>query len=135
MRGEDDETDIHFECAERIRTRTFGNQADDRCRSDHQPHFKAFVFEIDAPAADKMTRQVYLKEIEKSDVYLLLVGDTYGCCKEGGVSLTEQEYDKAVELGKTKLVMVRGADNSKREEREAKFLNKVSDGRVRVRYR
>ena len=99
-----------------------------------KPHFKTFVFEIDAPAADKTTRQVYLEEIEKSDVYLLLVGDKYGCCEEGSVSPTEQEYDKAVESGKTKLVMVRGTDNSKREEREAKFLNKVSDGRVRVRY-
>ena len=70
-----------------------------------KPHFKAFVFEIDAPVADKTTRQVCLDEIEKSDVYLLLVGDKYGYCEEGGVSPTEQEYDKAVESGKTKLVM------------------------------
>ena len=77
-----------------------------------KPHFKAFVFEIDAPAADKTARQVYLEEIENSDVYLLLVGDKYGYCKEGSVSPTEQEYDKAVELGKTKLVMVRGTDGA-----------------------
>ena len=32
-----------------------------------KPHFKAFVFEIDAPASDKSTQQVYLGEIEKSD--------------------------------------------------------------------
>ena len=99
-----------------------------------KPHFEAFVFEIDAPAADKTTREVYLSELKKSDVYLVLVGDKYGYCADGEVSPTEQEYDKANELGIPKLVMVRGTDNSKRDPREAAFLNKISDGRVRVRY-
>ena len=99
-----------------------------------KPHFKTFVFEIDAPASDKTTQQVYLKEIEKSDIYLLLVGNKYGYCKEGEVSPTEQEFDKAQELGLTKLVFVRGTDNSKRDAREALFLDKVSRERVRVRY-
>ena len=98
------------------------------------PNFKVFVFEIDAPAADKSTQQVYLKEIEKSDIYLLLVGNKYGYSKEGEVSPTEQEFDKAQELGLTKLVFVRGTDNSKRDAREALFLDKVSRERVRVRY-
>ena len=30
--------------------------------------------------------------------------------------------------------MVRGKDDSKREEKEVKFLRRVSDGRVRIRY-
>ena len=97
-------------------------------------HFKAFVFEIDAPAADKTTQRVYLNEIEKSDIYLVLIGNKYGYCAEGELSPTEQEFDKAQELGLQKLVMVHGTDNSKREEREARFLDKVSDGRVRVRF-
>ena len=99
-----------------------------------KPNFKAFVFEIDAPASDKSTQQVYLNEIEKSDIYLLLVGNKYGYCKDGEVSPTEQEFDKAQELGLTKLVFVRGTDNSKRDAREALFLDKVSRERVRVRY-
>ena len=99
-----------------------------------KPNFKAFVFEIDAPASDKSIQQVYLKEIEKSDIYLLLVGNKYGYCKEGEVSPTEQEFDRAQELGLTKLVFVRGTDNSKRDAREALFLDKVSRERVRVRY-
>ena len=97
-------------------------------------YFKAFVFEIDAPATDKTTQQVYLKEIEKSDIYLVLIGNKYGYCNDGGVSPTEREFDKARELGLTTLVVVRGRDDSKREERESQFLKKVSDGRVRVRY-
>ena len=43
-------------------------------------------------------------------------------CVVGG---SEQEFDKAQELGLPKLVMVRGTDNSKREEREARFLERV----------
>ena len=43
-----------------------------------KPHFKVFVFEIDAPASDKSTQQVYLGEIEKSDIYLVLIGNRYG---------------------------------------------------------
>ena len=77
---------------------------------------------------------MYLKEIEKSDIYLLLVGNKYGYSQEGEVSPTEQEFDKAQELGLTKLVFVRGTDNSKRDAREALFLDKVSRERVRVRY-
>ena len=60
-----------------------------------KPYFKAFIFEIEAPAADKTTQQVYLKEIEQSDIYLVLIGNKYGYCDDGGVSPTEQEFDKA----------------------------------------
>ena len=82
-----------------------------------KPHFNVFVFEIDAPVSDKSTQQVYLEESEKSDIYLVLIGNRYGYCREGELSPTEREFDKARELGLTKLVMVRGKDNSKREER------------------
>ena len=105
---------------------------------EHDPflkqHFKVFVFEIDAPAADKTTQQVYLSEIAQSDIYLLLIGNKYGYCIDGGCSPTEQEFDKADEMGLTKLVMVRGNDDVEREARELQFLRKVSDGRVRIRY-
>ena len=76
-----------------------------------KPHFNVFVFEIDAPASDKSTQQVYLGEIEKSDIYLVLIGNRHGNCREGELSPTEQEFDKARDLGLTKLVMVRGTDN------------------------
>lgn len=99
-----------------------------------KPHFRAFVFEEDAPAVDKTTQQVFLEEIARSDVYLVLVGDKYGYCENGGLSPTEVEFDKANELGLAKLVMVRGKDNANREPRESLFLDKISRGRVRVRY-
>ena len=51
-----------------------------------------------------------------------------------GVSPTESEYDRAVELGLPIVELVRGSDNSKREVKECRFLDKVSSGRTRVRY-
>ena len=97
-------------------------------------YYETFVFEIDAPAADKSTQEVYLNELGRSDVYLLLIGDKYGFEDSEGVSPTEREYDRAVELGLPIVVLVRGTDNSKREEKECRFLDKVSFGRTRVRY-
>ena len=97
-------------------------------------NFSVFVFEIDAPAADKSTQQVYLGELAKCDIYLLLVGDKYGNVDLDGVAPTEREYDRAKSLGLTILVMVRGTDNSRREEKERRFLAKVSDGRTRIRF-
>ena len=44
-----------------------------------RPHFSAFVFELDAPAADKSIQRVYSDEIAKSDIYLVLIGNRYGC--------------------------------------------------------
>ena len=41
------------------------------------------------------------------------------------MSPTEQEFDKAQELGLTKLVFVRGTDNSKRDAREAGKLRRI----------
>jgi len=97
-------------------------------------HFRTFVFELDAPASSKSTQQVYLNELEHSEIYLLLIGDKYGWQDSNGRSPTECEYDRAVELGLPILVMVRGTDDLSREEEELKFLKKVSDGRTRVRY-
>ena len=97
-------------------------------------YYETFVFEIDAPAADKSTQEVYLNELGRSDIYLLLIGDKYGFEDAEGVSPTEREYDRAVELGLPIVVLVRGSDNSKRQVKECRFLDKVSSGRTRVRY-
>jgi len=97
-------------------------------------YYNSFVFEMDAPATDKSTQQVFLNEIGKSDVYLLLIGDKYGFEDSDGISPTEREYDYAIERGLPIIVLVRGTDNSGREEKERQFLDKVSSNRTRVRF-
>lgn len=89
-------------------------------------HFSMFVFESDAPAADKTTKAVFLEELARSDIYLALIGETYGFEDDEGISPTEREYDRAKDLGIPKFVFVSGGDSLKRERKEADFLQKIS---------
>ena len=59
--------------------------------------FETFLFE-DVPAAEASPQQVYLREVEMSDIYLGLYGNKYGYEDAEGVSPTEREYDRAAEL-------------------------------------
>lgn len=53
--------------------------------------FETFLFE-DVPANEASPQQVYLGEVEMSDVYLGLYGNKYGYEDAEGVSPTEREY-------------------------------------------
>ena len=59
--------------------------------------FVPFIFE-DYPATGRSTSTVYLKEVEKSDIYLGIFGDEYGFQNKAGLSPTEQEYNLAHKL-------------------------------------
>ena len=56
--------------------------------------FETFLFE-DVPANAASPQQVYLSEVEMSDIYLGLYGNRYGYEDAEGVSPTEREYDCA----------------------------------------
>ena len=88
--------------------------------------FSAFVFELDVPAADKTTSEVYLEELSHCDIYLGLIGNEYGCEDSEGVSPTEREFDEATRLGLERLIMVKGGCEAKRKSKETLFLRKVS---------
>ena len=74
--------------------------------------FDIFVFESDVPATDATTKQVYLSEIARSDIYVGLIGDSYGAEDAEGVSPTEREFDEATRLGIQRLIFVKGKDDS-----------------------
>lgn len=61
--------------------------------------FVPFIFE-DYPATGRSTSTVYLKEVEKSDIYLGIFGDEYGFQNKAGLAPTEQEYNLAHKLHK-----------------------------------
>lgn len=52
--------------------------------------FETFLFE-DVPANESSPQQVYLREVEMSDIYLGLYGNKYGYEDSEGVSPTERE--------------------------------------------
>ena len=87
--------------------------------------FEPYVFEETA-ATGKRAQKVYLDAVGECDIYLSLIGETYGNADAEGVSPTEREYDKAVACGKERLVFVRDPSESRSPE-EGAFLDKISN--------
>ena len=97
--------------------------------------FTTFAFEFDVPVQDKRADEVYLTELAVSDVYVCIIGDSYGSVTADGVSATECEYDEATRLGLPRFVFIKGEDDSSRDPRERSFIQKVSPGIVRCRFK
>lgn len=93
---------------------------------------EVFLFE-ELPAADRRADEVYLSEVEKSDIYLGLLGIEYGSEDNDGVSPTEREYDHATKHHKTRLIFVWGSDDKKRNPKMKKLVKKASSEVVRRR--
>lgn len=89
--------------------------------------FDVFLFE-EEPACDVEARGLYLPEVERSDVYLGILGAQFGNAGADGVSPTEREYDLASAKGKERLVFVKKCERDPREER---FVQKVQSDVVR----
>ena len=89
--------------------------------------FDVFLFE-EEPACDVEARDLYLPEVENSDIYLGILGAQFGNADADGVSPTEREYDLATIKGKERLVFVKKCERDPREER---FVQKVQSDIVR----
>ena len=93
---------------------------------------EVFLFE-DLPAKDRRADEVYLEEVERSDVYLGVLGYEYGYEDQNGVSPTEHEYDHATRHKKTRLIYVWGSDEKKRAPKMCRLVSKASGQLVRRR--
>lgn len=89
--------------------------------------FEAFLFE-DVPAADRRVDQLYLDEVARCDIYVGLFGQDYGSEDAEGVSPTEREFDRATELHKTRLVFVKGTDDTARHPKMRALVRNASAG-------
>ncbi len=92
--------------------------------------FEVFIFE-EIPAKSQSVMQVYLGEVEQSDIYLALLGANYGYEDNEGVSPTEREFDLATELYKCRLIFIKHMDRNKRNAKEAEFIKKAEQCVVR----
>ena len=95
--------------------------------------FDVFLFE-DVPAVSRRPEQVYLEELRQSDLYLGLFGDDYGTADADGVSPTEREFRYAGELGKPRLIFVKGGAGAARDERMAALIAGAERKLVRGRF-
>lgn len=92
--------------------------------------FEVFIFE-EIPAKSQSTSQVYLGEVEQTDIYLALLGANYGYEDAEGISPTEREFDLATNLHKDRLVFIKRMDKELRNDKEASFIKKAEQCVVR----
>ena len=95
--------------------------------------FEVFLFE-DLPASDRRSDAVYLEEVTSCDVYIGLFGDEYGCEDAAGVSPTEHEFNRATELGKPRLIYVKGADDKTKHPKMQALIGRASPQLIRRRF-
>jgi len=95
--------------------------------------FDVFLFE-DLPASDRRVDEVYLEEVERSDVYIGLFGNDYGFENSQGVSPTEREFDHATLKGKPRLIFVKGDSDGARYPKMLKLINKAGSQLIRRRF-
>jgi tetratricopeptide (TPR) repeat protein len=81
---------------------------------------RAWVFEDDAPAADKPIREVYLDALKRSDLYLGLFWNGYG-------EWTVDEFQHATEWSIDRHIYVKSQDAEGRDPRLQAFLDEQSN--------
>ncbi len=96
-------------------------------------YFDVFLFE-DLPASDRRVDNVYLKEVDRCDVYVGLFGREYGNENDEGLSPTEREFDRATAKGKLRLVFVKGTDDKARQPKMLKLIRKAGSQLIRRRF-
>ena len=95
--------------------------------------FDVFLFE-DAPASNRRPDELYLDEVERSDLYVGLFGWGYGSEDEAGISPTEREFDHATALGVHRLVFVKGIEDGARHPKMRALIGKAQAGLIRKRF-
>lgn len=92
--------------------------------------FEVFIFE-EMPAKSQSAVQVYLGEVEQTDIYLAMIGVDYGYEDASGISPTEREFDLATELYKDRLIFIKRMDGVQRHVKESDFIRKAEQCVVR----
>ena len=97
-------------------------------------YFAVFVFEKDAPVRDKTAEQKYLSEVDKSDIYLGILGSKYGEPGTDGLSPVAREFQRATERSRERLIYIKGLDDAGRDKRMRDFIKQISKELIRGRY-
>ena len=87
-------------------------------------NIELFVFEEDI-ARSFSSNEVFLNEVEQSDVYIGLIGQHYGSIYEDDISATEYEYNTFIADKHDAFFFIKQCDA--RDEGSTKFLNRIRD--------
>ena len=95
--------------------------------------FDVFLFEL-LPAIDQKADKVYLKEVERCDIYLGLLGKEYGFENSDGISPVELEFNHAVKNHKIKFLFLTSHSNLERNPKQQQFIAKGQQVLIRKRF-
>lgn len=85
--------------------------------------FEVFIFE-EVPALSLSPDKVFPEEIKASDIYIGLLGFTYGYEDKNGISPTEYEYDFAKEYHLQRWIFIKKTEKE-RAAKEKAFIRKI----------
>ena len=104
----------------------------------HDPLLSRFVSNVflfeDIPATDRKPDDIYLGEVERSDIFIAVFGDRYGWKNEDGKSPTELEFEHATKTHRERLVFVKGNDDRSRDPEMAGLVKKAGNQVTRRRF-
>ena len=95
--------------------------------------FEVLVPEPD-PARDGLPDAARHDAVEHCDIYVGLFGADYGDEGKAGASPVEREFDRAVALGKHRLIFVKGAEGAERHPGMRALIDKAQAGIARRRF-
>ncbi|MFH0775097.1 MAG: DUF4062 domain-containing protein [bacterium] len=95
-------------------------------------YFTVFLFEA-LPAKSKSAEEIYLKEVNESDIYIGILGNEYGKTGEDGLSPVEKEYLEAKKADKEIWFFIKGED-SHREDKLKTLIKGIRKGHCYQRF-
>ena len=88
--------------------------------------FEVFIFEEDVVATGKQFDEIYLEKARNSDIYLGLIGESYGNIRSSGFSATEEEFNSYYNNGgKHALFFIKDCEN--RDLKTEKFIDVIGN--------
>lgn len=96
-------------------------------------YFDVFLFE-ELPATDRRADDLYLKEVDRTAIYLGIFGYEYGTEDSSGLSPVEREFDRATQKGRHRLVLVKGMDDKARHPKMNDLIRKAERQLIRRRF-
>jgi predicted HTH transcriptional regulator len=95
--------------------------------------FEPFLFE-EVPATTHSPGKVYLSEVAESDIYIGLIGETYGYEDSEGISPTEREYDQAKSEHLPRWIFIKNLNGIERQLKEMAFIRKIEQDVSRKKF-
>ncbi len=95
--------------------------------------FEPFLFE-EVPATTASPGAVYSQEVQRSHIYIALLGTDYGFEDAEGISPTEREYRAAKMAGIPRWIFIKGGTGTPRHPKQEAFIRLVGEDVSRKRW-